>query len=305
MKKYYLTAIAAAVLLATPLARAWNYTDGDSLLIFRKNNFNTIEFNLGNVSQFTNVPAGTTIPVTGWSSSLVTGTYGSDLTGVSVIVLATQSPYGSTKASWVSGQVAGGTVNEPLTTSAWQSKYWSTINSVGIKPIQNTATPTPPNAYSIDPSSASTQGASYDYIVTGNGTRTSQIVFLGGNAAFNVEGLVPSSFAFWQVAPGPNATYTGTFNITADGVLTYTAGPYAVVTPPTIVGVTRAADVSTVSFSTANGGSYYLTFANTLTGSSTNWPVVSGPVTGNGGNQSLTHTNSADSAGFYRVYRTP
>ncbi len=128
---------------------------------------------------------------------------------------------------------------------------------------------------------------------------------MGGNASFNVEGLVPSSFAFWQVAPGANATYTGTFNITADGALTYTAGPFAVQTPPTIVGVNRAGNVSTVNFTTVNGGSYYLTFANTLNGSSTNWPVVSGPVSGDGGNHSLTHTNSTDNAGFYRIYRTP
>ena len=305
MKKIHFTAIAAAALLAAPLARAWTYTDGNALLIFRATGFNNVEFNLGDISQFTNVPVGTTIPVAGWSSSLVTGTFGNDLTGVSVIVLATKSPFGNSKASWVSGQVAGGVVNEPLTASAWQSKYWSTINSVGIKPVQNTATPTPPNAYSIDPSSAFTQGASYDFIVTGNGTRPGQIAFLGGNASFNVEGLVPGSFAFWQVAPGADATYTGTFNITADGALTYTAGPFAVQTPPTIVGVTRAGDVSTVNFTTVNGGSYYLTFANTLNGSSTNWPVVSGPVAGDGGSHSLTHTNSADNAGFYRVYRTP
>ncbi len=100
MKKIHLTAIAAAVLLAAPLARAWTYTDGNTLLIFRATGFNTVEFNLGDISQFTNVPAGTTIPVTGWSSSLVTGTFGNDLTGVSVIVLATKSPYGNSKASW-------------------------------------------------------------------------------------------------------------------------------------------------------------------------------------------------------------
>ena len=302
MKKLYLSALAAAALLAAPQARAWTYTDGDVLLIFRQNNFNNVEFKLGNISQFTNAPIGTPIPVTGWSLGLVTSVFGNDLTGVSTVVIATTSPYANTKTSWVSGNVPGGPVNEPLTPSGWQSKYWSTINSVGIKPIQNTATAIPPNAYSL----AQADVSAYDFIVTGSGTRPLQVQFLGGNAAFNVEGLVPGPFAFWRVAPGGNAVYAGTFKITADGTLTYTAGPYAVVTPPTILGVTRAADVSTVSFSTVNGGNYYLTFANSLTGgSSTNWPVVSGPVTGTGGNQSLTHTNSVDSAGFYRIYRTP
>jgi len=301
MKKLYLSALAAAALLAAPQAGAWTYTDGDVLLIFRQQNFNSVEFNLGNISQFTNAPIGTPIPVTGWNLGLVTSVFGADLTGVSTVVIATANPYGTINASWVSGNVPGGPINERLTPSGWQAKYWSTINSVGIKPTQNTTTPIPPNAYSFSPTDVS----AYDSIVTGGGIRAGQIQFLGGNAAFNVEGLVPGPFAFWRVAPGGNAVYTGTFDITADGTLTYTAGPYAQVTPPTILGVSRAADVSTVTFSTVNGGNYYLTFANSLTGSSTNWPVVSGPITGTSGNQSLTHTNSADSACFYRVYRTP
>src|SRR6266705_5539168 len=93
MKKIYLTAITALVLLATPLARAWTYSDTDTLLIFRASGFNDVEFNIGNVSQFTNLSAGTTITVSGWDASLVTGTFGPDLTGVSVIIAATTSPY--------------------------------------------------------------------------------------------------------------------------------------------------------------------------------------------------------------------
>ena len=305
MKKIYLTAITALVVLAAPLARAWTYSDTDTLLIFRASGFNDVEFNIGNVSQFTNLVAGTTITVAGWNAGLVTGTFGSDLTGVSVIVAATTSPYVSPKASWVSGQDTGAIVTDGGTVSSWQSKFWSSINAVGTKPVFNTVTPAATNAYSIDPSSGDTQGASYDYIVTGSGTRTSQIAFLGGNAAFNVEGLVPSSFAFWQIAPNTAAKYIGTFTITTSGVLTFTAGPLTVATPPAITGITRSGDISTVSFTTIGSGNYWLTYTNTLADSSTNWPVISGPITGDGANHSLTHTNNTDAAGFYRVSRTP
>jgi len=307
MKRIYLTAITALVLLATPLARAWTYSDTDTLLIFRASGFSDVEFNLGNISQFTNVPSGTTIPVTGWNVNLVTGTFGSDLTGVSVIVAATTSPYATSKISWVSGKVAGGTITETPTSSSWQSKFWSSINGVGTKPILNTVPPASANAYIINPASADTQGASYDYIVTGANQRLAQIAFLGGNASFNVEGLVPSSFGLWQIAPGTAAKYVGTFTVTDSGELTFTAGPFTTVTPPAIVGITRSGNISTVSFTTIGGGNYWLTYTNTLadSGSSTNWPVVSGPVIGDGSNHSLNHTNDTDTAGFYRVSRTP
>ena len=305
MKRIYLTAFTALVLLATPLARAWTYSDTDTLLIFRASGYNDVEFNIGNVSQFTNLAAGTTITVSGWNAGLVTGTFGSDLTGVSVIVAATTSPYVSPKASWLSGQDTSAIVTDGGTASSWQSKFWSQINAIGTKPILNTVTPASTNAYSIDPSSADTQGASYDYIVTGSGTRASQIAFLGGNAAFNVEGLVPSSFPFWRIAPGTAAKYIGTFNITTAGVLTFTAGPLTVVTAPVITGITRIGNISTVNFTTISSGNYWLTYTNTLAGSSTNWPVIGGPITGDGGNHSLTHTNNTDAAGYYRVYRTP
>lgn len=304
MKKFHLTALTALVLLATPLARAWTYSDTDALLIFRASGFNDVEFNIGNVSQFTNLAAGTTITVSGWNASLATGTFGSDLTGVSVIVAATTSPFAASKASWLSGQDTGVIVTDGGTPSSWQSKFWSSINAIGTKPILNTVPPASTNAYSIDPSSADTQGASYDYIVTGGGTRASQIAYLGGNAAFNVEGLVPSSFAFWRIAPSTTAKYIGTFTITTNGVLTFTAGPLTVVTAPIITGITRSGNISTVSFTTIASGNYWLNYTNTLTGSSTNWPIAGGPIAGDGGNHSLTHTN-AGGLGFYRVSRTP
>ncbi|MEY2466834.1 MAG: hypothetical protein QOD03_1355 [Verrucomicrobiota bacterium] len=304
MKKIFTTAAAALVVFAAPWARAWTYTDGDALLIFRESGFNTVEFNIGNIIQFTSLSPGTTIPVNGWSSSLVTSTFGTDLTGVSVIVASTTSSFaGVGRASWLTGADPSEVVTENGTASSWQSKFWSPINAIGTKPILNVVTPTLTNAYSIDLSSVD-WSASYDYIVTAGGTRASQIALFGGNASFDVEGVVPGSFALWRIAPNVNAAYVGTFNITANGVLTFTAGPLVVATPPIILSIGRTNAVNTVSFTTTSGGNYWLAYTNALGGSISNWPIISGPVSGDGSNKSLNHT-SADANGFYRVVRTP
>ena len=63
--KRILTLLALA-LAAVPTARAWTYNDGDVLLTFREAGYNDVEFDIGNVSQFTNLAVGTTITVSGW-----------------------------------------------------------------------------------------------------------------------------------------------------------------------------------------------------------------------------------------------
>lgn len=305
MKKIIPYTLAALALLASvPAARAWTYSDRDVLLIFRASGFNDVEFDLGNVSQFTNVTSGTTIPVSGWSLNLVTNTFGADLTGVSVILAASTSQYDPNAAAWLtSGDPSA--VAYQLTPSQWQSRLWSIINSIGTRPVIYLLPTSGANGYKIDPSS-SYKLASYDNIVTAGGINAGSIAQFGGNAAFTVEGVSPASLGFWQISPTstvpkPVASYLGTFQITAAGALTYTAGA----PKPGVTGITHSGGVSTVSFTTAVGGSYWLAYTNKLVGvgSSTNWPIVSGPITGDGNNNSLSHT-TADTAGFYRVTRT-
>jgi len=304
MKKIIPLTLATLAVLTAPLARAWTYNDGDALLVFRASGFNDVEFDLGNVSQFTNVASGTTITVNGWNSSLVTNTFSADLTGVSVIVAATTSVTDANQAAWLSSGDASAVAYQ-LTPSQWQSRLWSVINSIGTRPVIYQIATAGTNSYSIDPgSSSSSKLAAYDQVVTGNGQNSTSIAQFGGNAAFTVEGVTPASFGLWKISPSttipkPVATYVGTFQITSAGVLTFTAGA----PKPSVLGITRSSGVNTVSFTTSVGGSYWLTYTNKLAGSSTNWPVVSGPLTGDGNNNSLTHT-IADSAGFYGVKRT-
>ena len=163
---------------------------------------------------------------------------------------------------------------------------------------------------SIDPG-GTYRLASYDYIVSGGGLNGGAIPQFGGYVPFKVEQTIPGSFGFWQIVPSgasprPAASYVGTFSIDATGSLSFTAGPAAVsVTPPNITAIARVGTLNTVSFTTTVGGNYYLLYTNSIAGGGPGaWPVVSGPVTGTGGNQSLTHT-ATDTTGFYSVERTP
>ena len=304
MKKILNEALVALALAAPLTARAWAYQDGDVLLIFRQSGLDDVEFDLGNVSQFLNVPYGQTLPVTGWDLSLVTSTFGSDLTGVSVVLLATTSRVDPNLAAWVtSGDPTA--VALDVTGSSWQGNFWSIINSVGTRPSTYQVPAAGASSYAIDPSGTYAL-ASYDQIVSGNGQNAGAIPQLGGHAAFRVEQAIPGSLTLWQIQPStslpkPPATLLGTFAITAAGQLTFTAGA----PPPSVLSIVRdSGNVNTVSFSTAVGGNYWLAYTNTLGAPVSTWPLVSGPVVGDGNNNSLTHATT-DANGFYRVVRAP
>jgi hypothetical protein len=306
MKTFYKTLVVATALLAAPFAHAWTYTNGHALLIFRQSGLNNVEFDLGDISQFVGKPNGYTAPVSGWNSNLVTGIFGSDLSGVSVILAATTSDTNASPAAWLSSGEPDALPHD-YSFPTWRNNLYSVINAVGTRPLTYLVPASGAAAYSIDPG-GTYRLASYDYIASGGGVNAGAIQQLGGNVSFNVEKAIPGSFGFWQIVPGSfstAATYVGTFNIDATGNLSFTAGPAVTSVPqPTILSITRTSTVSTVTFTTANGGNYWLAYSNSVAGSSTNWPPVNGPIPGDGNNHSLNHTNS-EANGFYRVVRTP
>ncbi len=305
MKTFFKVSLAILAVLSVASAKAWNYTNGDVLLIFRLSGFNDVEYDIGNISQFTALPSGSTISVSGWNRGVVTGVFGSDLTGVSVIVASTTADSSGSPSSWLSSGDSTATPHD-YSFPTWRNNLFSTISAVGTRPLTYLVSSNSPAAYSIDPG-GTFRLASYDYTVTGGGINSGAIQELGGNVSFNVEQAIPGSFGFWQIAPGSSTqtgTYVGTFTIDASGNLSFTAGPLSVVSPPTILSIGRTNTVNTVTFTTVAGGNYWLTYSNALSGANTNWPTVSGPISGDGSNHSLNHTTT-DSSGFYRVVRTP
>jgi hypothetical protein len=327
MKKLFQLSLAVLALLPALSARAWTYKDGDVLLVFRESAIpsqypspnNDVEFDIGSVTNFLGRTNGYTATVTGWTLSQVTSVYGADLTGVSVVLIAAKSPTNANPTAYFSAALPQGLwLNgvEPYRTaynvspSVWQS-YWTKINAIGTSPglylpaAQQTA------SYSFSPSSI----LSYDNIVSsGNyvaagsqGTINADwLPQFGGSAPFTIEGVAPGSFGFVAVPATNQAavklldSYIGTFTITAAGALTFTAGP----PPPVVTGIKHSGGTSTVSFSTVLSGNYSLIYTNKLGGPSTNWPVVGSSLVGDGNTGSLNYS-SADSAGFFKVVRTP
>ena len=306
MKTFLKISLVALALLSAPLARAWTYTNGHALLVFRLSGFNNVEFDLGDISQFVGKPNGYTANVTGWDSNLVTSVFGSDLSGVSVILAATTADTNASPAAWLSSGDPDA-VPHDYSFPTWRNNLYSTINAIGSRPLTYIVPTTNASAYSIDPG-GTYRLASYDYIVSGGGVNSGAIPQFGGNVSFPVEKSIPGSFGFWQITPGSSSqagTYIGTFTIDAGGNLSFTAGPLSVVVaPPTILSINRTNTLNTVTFTTVNGGNYSLVYSTDATGNGTGWSIVSGPVAGDGANHSLTHT-TADANGFYRVVRTP
>lgn len=325
MKNIFQLALAALALLPAWPARAWNYKDGDVLLVFRESQlptypspFNDVEFDLGSVTNFLGQTNGYTTTVTGWNLSQVTGVFGSDLTGVSVILIAATSPTNATptvyfsaalpQTFWLNGVEPFNTAYN-VSPSVWQA-FWTKINSIGTRPGLYLPASQQAASYSFSPSSILSYDrivASDTYVKAGNsGNVTADwLPQFGGAAPFTVEGVAPGSFGFLAVpasatTPQPLDSYIGTFTIDASGNLTFTAGP----PQPVITGITRSGNVNTVSFSTGLSGHYGLVYTNSLNGSLTNWPAVGGTLVGDGNTNSLTDTPS-DNAGFYGVIRSP
>jgi hypothetical protein len=304
MKRIILSTIALLTLFSAPLARAWSYNTGDLLLIFRESGYTNIEFDLGSVSNLLGHSTGFTTNLTGWSSSLVTDNFGSDLTGVSVILAAVDSPTNTVPTAWLSSADPNpGAYN--VNQATWVSALYETIDYIGAKPEVPFKVPLPPgitptNAYAISPTSAQYGGASYDSIVSGG--RLQNVPIWDGSAPFGsipVEQVIPGSFDFWQVQDSYGAPnhLVGTFTVAANGTLTFVAGPR----PSAVSAITYSNGVSTVQFSTTVGNTYSIAYTNTLGGALSTWPVDSPTLVGDGNTDTLNHTNSTDSQEFINI----
>jgi hypothetical protein len=239
------------------------------------------------------------VAVTNWSLNLVTSTFGSDLTtngdSVTVLLVANSSAAATT---WLSSSDPNTAAYRPSTSS--QGSVSGVINNLGLyPPIYNIPTNSVAKSYVIGATAPKYKYASYDYIVSGG---TYNVGSLGGHAPFPVEQDIPGSLDFWAIqtysssaAPQPDSL-VGTFNITAAGGLTFVAGPRAA----TITGVSRAGNVSAVSFTTTVGNTYAVAYTNQLGGAAA-WPVDATTLVGDGYTHTLNHTNSGDAAEFYNI----
>lgn len=216
-----------AVFLGANVALGLTYQDQNLLLVFRKDGFNDVEYNLGPISSLLGVAPGASVTITNWNLSVVTGQY-SLTSGVQVGILATTSPSTSPRKVWLSNAEPD---SEPLdvTPSQWQA-LWSKINSVGTRAGASSGNSTT-NVFVVAPTSQ----ASFTFIASNGGSLPTAIRRLGGASAFNVLSTVPANLRFFEVqdslvSPKPGAAQLGTFQLGTNGTLIYT------VVPPTPAG---------------------------------------------------------------------
>ncbi|HLX71121.1 MAG TPA: hypothetical protein VKV04_15955 [Verrucomicrobiae bacterium] len=133
-----------------------------------------------------------------------------------------------------------------------------------------------------------------------------QETLVGGASTFknayqnpNITGTTPpSTVNFYTVTQGTSRTnivQTGTFTLAPTGVLSFSTSTTVTPPPPQIVSITRAANVSTVIFTTTNGSfTYSLLYTNSagISAPRSTWPVSATTVTGNGNTNSISDTTT-------------
>ncbi len=296
-KKLAQLTFAALSLFSAPLAQAFNYADQDVILIFRKDGYNNVEFDLGGVGQFLNQPDGKVIHVTNWDLGLVRSNFAIDDGTAQVILVASTSATDTNRRAWLTDSQPTAVVTA-RTPSQWQ-QLWSKISGIG-KGAQ-TYTATSATNYAVVPAGNFT---SFDYIASNAGSQYSVLPLLGGYSAFNVVGTIPTVLRFYEIptstaATKPPANLVGSFTLGVDGSLTFKAGP--VTDAAQILSVTKGAGGASVSFNTAVGVKYRLRYSPTLSAGRSSWSILPGTAIGDGNPQTLQDTAPAGSARYYAV----
>jgi hypothetical protein len=292
----------AALVLATGWAQnlaAFNYTNTNLLLVFRKDGKKDVEFNIGSVTNYLGKSNGISIQVTNWNVGLVRTNFDATNTFATVkfLLMAVTSSTDPLRRAWLTDATAGDTPLD-VTGSRWTQIY-SKVSAVGDQAAAATFTNST-QTYVTN----SSEPTAFSYIASGGGQLDAST--LGGASPFPLESEVPATNRFIELkvssaTPKPAAAVIGTFSLTAAGVLTFTAGPPEVaLTPSHIESITRAGSLNTITFTTVSGANYRLRSTTTLVPNASTWTIVPGTVAGDGSNKTLTDTTT-DTQRFYAV----
>jgi len=272
---------------------ALNYTNTDLLLVFRGGTgANDVECDLGSVSNYLSLAAGTIVQVTNFDISTVQANFNSQLAGVNFALFATTSVTDSWLRVWTTDS---GLITAPsqMAISPWLNLRGQ-MEEVGLDATSYSAS-SPSPTYVVPSGTAS----AYDYIASG-GNLNNSIPNWHGLMAFGGEGTIPATLTFYRLEPSnttpkPAAPLIGSFAMDANGDLTFIAG--MVLSSAKITNVSRTANTVSVSFTTSLGAYHRLSYATSVTGP---WTVLPTSVVGDGTTKTLTDTTT-DQARFYKV----
>ena len=304
------------------LARAqFTYNDGigqngDLLVCFRPASGSyDLVVDCGSVSAFTNLTVGQKIAITNYyspSQLKYTGT-----NNLYWSAMASARPPGNIWVTRPRASLNTQSVPWPCKNSSTEGTAASQIDSIGDDASQiaaggnpNGTSPANGNTFVVEPEGSSVGGSfnSYSVQIGANGNLAGN--FWGDASTKSLEQSTSASFTtagqpvradFYQllsVSNGLPATYLGYFELSPNGVLTYTAGPSPkTLTAPQIVSYVHKGTTNTISFTTVSGGTYTLRGTNSagLGTAVTNWPAIGSSLAGDGLTDSLVEviTNSS------------
>jgi hypothetical protein len=296
---------------------------GDLLICFRPASGSyDLVVDAGPVTAFTSLTVGQKITITNYyspSQLKYTGT-----NNIYWCALARQTPGGPVGNIWVTRPRTSLNTQSapwPCKSSSQQNTTGSQIDSIGDD-ASNIGTggdpfgtsPANGNSFVVEPEGGSSSGGfynSYSYqMINKDGYGDLDGNFWGDSSGVSVEQSTPANFTtagqpvradFYQllsVSNGLPATYLGYFELSPNGVLTYTAGPSpTTLTAPHIVSYVHKGTTNTISFTTVSGGTYTLRGTNSagLGTAVTNWPAIGSSLAGDGLTDSLVEviTNSS------------
>ena len=327
MKQSYLpkAVLLSAVFTAAVSAQAqtgFQYHDRDLLLGFRQpggSSASDLVVNLGQASVYYNLAPGANLTISNYTIANLNAAFPGGLDGL----------YWS-----VGGDVhdSASDTNHPLYT------LWVTAPRANLN-VQSTPW-TPKSLYQQGPTCSKVTGignnaATYGGTVpAGTNNSTAQISIsptstysytslIGGAGNYsgtfqgNVEQTTPFGFAgggvavradLYQLIPSAGSSkYVGYFELATSGAMSFTAASAVTSLPqPIITSIVQNGGTNVISFNTVTNGIYSLLATNQagFAAPRSAWPVVTGPVTGNGGIKTLTDS-SADPVRYYSIKAVP
>ena len=302
LKPLLLAALAAG---AVQTASALNYSSTHLLLVFRQDGVKDVLFDIGSVSNYMGLAAGTVVSISYNRNAVFTNFLGG-LNGVKFGVAGTTSQLDTYPRVWLTDSAVY-TPPSDMTFSKF-SVLNGKIDSIGSDANIYTASNAAP--YIVTTSASS----SYDYLAT-SGTLSAVSTFhgdaptpVGGITPLAADAVNPTTIALYEthistVNPKPAGTLLGGFTIDSTGALYFTAGSLPPLSTTTITSIDADpinSQLATISFNTVAGVNYTLYYATDIGGP---WAPVPGAgfVSGDGTNQSLSDYNAVDPIRYYRV----
>ncbi len=295
--------------------------NGDLLVCFRPASGSyDLVVDCGPVTAFTNLAVGQKIAITNYyspSQLKYTGT-----NNLYWSAMASARPPGNIWVTRPRTSLNTQSTPWPCKNSSQQGSAASQIDSIGDDASQiavggdpNGTSPTNGNSFVVEPEGSSIGGSfnSYSVQIGANGNLAGY--FWGDSTSKSLEQSTPANFTtagqpvradFYQLLSASNglpATYLGYFELSPNGVLTYTAGPSSTtLTAPRIISFTHSGTTNTISFTTVSGGTYTLRGTNSagLGTAVTNWPAIGSSLAGNGLTNSLVEVIT-DSSRLYTI----